>query len=134
MNKFDLFLARHPSLQAFFYGLSGVFNPLGISRPRPNSMEQTFGRVEHALTEAERLDRIDDVVDGAERHGHMANEPSFMDGAVELPRQHDLEPRSWRLPNGTIISDTVNEEAVRLLKTDPDEYFRRTRPNRFWNI
>lgn len=51
----------------------------------------------------------------------------YMEGAVELPRRHDLAPRSWRLPNGTIIGEAINEEAVRLLRDDPEEYFRRTR-------
>jgi hypothetical protein len=50
----------------------------------------------------------------------------YMDGAVELERKHDLAPRRWRLPSGTIIGEAVNWEAVELLKSDPDEYFRRT--------
>lgn len=46
---------------------------------------------------------------------------------VELPRAHDLAPRRWRLPNGEIVFDTTNHEAIELLKANPDEYFRRTR-------
>ena len=49
-----------------------------------------------------------------------------MDGAVELPREHDLSPRRWRLPSGEIVGEAINREAVELLKNDPDEYFRRT--------
>jgi hypothetical protein len=44
-----------------------------------------------------------------------------------LPRRHDLAPRRWQLPSGTIIGEAINWEAVELLKSDPDEYFRRTR-------
>lgn len=50
-----------------------------------------------------------------------------MTGAVELPREHDLAPRHWRLPSGEIVSEAINREAIELLKSDPDEYFRRTR-------
>ncbi|WNO27565.1 hypothetical protein SEA_AGEOFDAPAGE_86 [Mycobacterium phage Ageofdapage] len=46
---------------------------------------------------------------------------------VELPRAHDLAPRRWRLPSGEIVFETVNREAIELLRTDPAEYFRRTR-------
>lgn len=46
---------------------------------------------------------------------------------VELPRNHDLAPRSWQMPSGEIVGEAVNPEAVELLKTDPEEYFRRTR-------
>ena len=48
------------------------------------------------------------------------------DGRVELPRENDLQPRRWRMPDGSIIGEAVNREAVELLKNDPDEYFRRT--------
>ncbi|QIG58912.1 hypothetical protein SEA_BGLLUVIAE_81 [Mycobacterium Phage BGlluviae] len=46
---------------------------------------------------------------------------------VELPRARDLDPRRWRLPSGEIVFETVNRDAIELLKADPDEYFRRTR-------
>lgn len=44
-----------------------------------------------------------------------------------LPRPHDLAPRQWRLPTGEIVGEAINHEAVELLKTDPEEYFRITR-------
>jgi hypothetical protein len=46
---------------------------------------------------------------------------------IELERNHDLAPRRWRLPAGKIIGEAVNREAIELLKSDPDEYFHRTR-------
>ncbi|QAX95722.1 hypothetical protein SEA_YOUREADOPTED_81 [Mycobacterium phage YoureAdopted] len=46
---------------------------------------------------------------------------------VELPRAHDLDPRRWRLPSGEVVFETVNRDAIELLKADPDEFFRRTR-------
>lgn len=48
------------------------------------------------------------------------------EGGVELPRRHDLAPRRWRMPNGEIVGEAINLEAIQLLKDDPDEYFRRT--------
>lgn len=48
------------------------------------------------------------------------------EGGVELPRRHDLAPRRWRMPDDSIVSEAFNREAIELLKTDPDEYFRRT--------
>ena len=56
----------------------------------------------------------------------MGNNSVSDDGRVELPRDHDLAPRRWRLPSGEIIGEAVNREAIELLKRDPDEYFRRT--------
>lgn len=50
----------------------------------------------------------------------------YMEGAVELPRRHDLAPQSWQLLDGSIVSEAINQEALELLKSDPDEYFRRT--------
>lgn len=49
------------------------------------------------------------------------------DGRIELPREHDLAPKRWQLPSGEIITEAINHEALELLKTDPEEYFRRTR-------
>jgi len=48
--------------------------------------------------------------------------------AVELPRRHDLAPRLWQQPDGTITGEAINQEAIELLRRDPDEYFERTRP------
>ena len=56
---------------------------------------------------------------------HAAGCPNC--GAVELPRAHRLAPRSWQMPDGTIIADADNREAVELLKSDPDEFFRITK-------
>lgn len=44
-----------------------------------------------------------------------------------LPRPHQLAPRQWQLPGGEIVGEAINREAVELLKSDPDEYIRRTR-------
>lgn len=49
------------------------------------------------------------------------------DGRIELPRRHELAPRRWQLPNGEIVGEAVNHDAIALLKADPDEYFRRSR-------
>lgn len=51
------------------------------------------------------------------------------DDWVELPRR-DLAPRRWRTPEGSIVGEAINAEAIQLLKTNPDEYFRRTRSGR----
>lgn len=45
---------------------------------------------------------------------------------VELPRSHDLQPRRWLMPDGSITAEAINHEAVDLLRDDPEEYFRRT--------
>lgn len=49
------------------------------------------------------------------------------DDWVELPRQHDLDRRRWRLPSGEIRGEAWNREAMELLGTNPAEYARRTR-------
>ncbi len=49
-----------------------------------------------------------------------------MDEGIELPRRNDLAPRRWLMPDGAIVSEAINLNAVELLKSDPDEYFRRT--------
>jgi hypothetical protein len=38
------------------------------------------------------------------------------------------------MPNGEIVGEAYNREAIELLKTDPDEYFRRTRPAQSPNL
>lgn len=49
------------------------------------------------------------------------------DDWVELPRAHDLDRRSWRLPSGEIRGEAWNHEALELLRTNPAEYVERTR-------
>lgn len=97
MNRFDRFLARHPNFQAFFLGMSGTFGIFSPPRYVP-TVEESFQQVADDITQA-----------------------------IELARKHDLAPRQWRMPNGEIVGEAVNHEAVELLKNDPDEYFRRTR-------
>jgi len=53
--------------------------------------------------------------------GHPPN------GWVELPRDHDLQTRRWRSPSGEIVGEAFNRKAIELLKSDPEEYLRRTR-------
>lgn len=46
---------------------------------------------------------------------------------IELPRRHDLEPRRWQTSENEIVGEAINQDAIELLKSDPNEYFRRTR-------
>ena len=52
MNRFDRFLARHPNVQAFFFGISNTFGIAPVRRHVPT--------VEESLQEV--CDSIEDVI------------------------------------------------------------------------
>lgn len=57
----------------------------------------------------------------------MDDSDTAPEGGIEIPRDHDLAPRRWLMPDGSIVGEAVNREGLELLKTKPEEYFRDTR-------
>lgn len=121
MDRFNLFLNRHPILRALFYGLSGAYNPLGISQPPLKVIDEP-----HESGPERRIDQLVSVLDRAEQQSPESSDQSSVreDGAVELPREYALAPRRWRQPSGTLIFQAINPDATKLLKENPDDFFR----------
>jgi hypothetical protein len=110
-----------------------------LDRKVTDWLSAEFPSFEQALVDAEEQREVwepFDLLDGTPLNtdGYRKwPKAEFDDGRVELPREHDLAPRRWRMPNGSIVGEAINRDAVELLKRDPDEYFRRT-GHLYWGV
>lgn len=98
-------------LRRFWHGFSST---LGIAQVR-----------RHVESPAESFEAVGNDVHSA------TQEVVDEDGSVELPRRHPFDTRRWRMPDGSIVFEAYNPEAIELLKTDPDEFFRISRQKHF---